>query len=29
MCLFKNIYDKSMAVEVAVSGVLNTKECEF
>ncbi|KAA6387919.1 MAG: hypothetical protein EZS28_016556 [Streblomastix strix] len=29
LCLFKNMYDKSMAVEVAVSGVLNTKKCEF
>ncbi|KAA6372517.1 MAG: hypothetical protein EZS28_031956, partial [Streblomastix strix] len=29
MCLFKDIYDKSLAVEVAVSGILNTKECEF
>ncbi|KAA6364557.1 MAG: hypothetical protein EZS28_039916, partial [Streblomastix strix] len=29
MCLFKDIYDKSLAVEVAVSGVLNKYDCEF
>ncbi|KAA6404468.1 MAG: hypothetical protein EZS28_000019 [Streblomastix strix] len=29
MCLFKEIYDKSLAVEVAVSGVLNKYDCEF
>ncbi|KAA6376054.1 MAG: hypothetical protein EZS28_028418, partial [Streblomastix strix] len=29
MCLFKDIYDKSLAVEVAVSGVLNKNDCEF
>ncbi|KAA6327125.1 MAG: hypothetical protein EZS28_053854, partial [Streblomastix strix] len=29
MCLFKDIYDKSLAVEVAVSGVLNRYDCEF
>ncbi|KAA6378486.1 MAG: hypothetical protein EZS28_025988 [Streblomastix strix] len=29
MCLFKDIYDKSLAVEVAVSGVLNKSDCEF
>ncbi|KAA6353034.1 MAG: hypothetical protein EZS28_051439 [Streblomastix strix] len=29
MCLFKDIYDKSLAVEVAVSGVLNMYDCEF
>ncbi|KAA6361895.1 MAG: hypothetical protein EZS28_042577, partial [Streblomastix strix] len=29
MCLFKDIYDKSLAVEVAVSGILNKYDCEF
>ncbi|KAA6392981.1 MAG: hypothetical protein EZS28_011492 [Streblomastix strix] len=29
MCLFKDIYDKSLVVEVAVSGVLNKYDCEF
>ncbi|KAA6372512.1 MAG: hypothetical protein EZS28_031961, partial [Streblomastix strix] len=29
MCLFKDIYDKSLAVEVTVSGVLNKYDCEF
>ncbi|KAA6393571.1 MAG: hypothetical protein EZS28_010903 [Streblomastix strix] len=29
MYLFKDIYDKSLAVEVAVSGVLNNYDCEF
>ncbi|KAA6362855.1 MAG: hypothetical protein EZS28_041618, partial [Streblomastix strix] len=29
MCLFKDIYDKSLAVEVAVSGILNKLDCEF
>ncbi|KAA6392029.1 MAG: hypothetical protein EZS28_012445 [Streblomastix strix] len=29
MYLFKNIYDKSLAVEVAISGVLNKYDCEF
>ncbi|KAA6398846.1 MAG: hypothetical protein EZS28_005624 [Streblomastix strix] len=29
MCLFKDIYDKSLAVEVAVSRVLNKYDCEF
>ncbi|KAA6362328.1 MAG: hypothetical protein EZS28_042144, partial [Streblomastix strix] len=29
MCLFKDIYYKSLAVEVAVSGVLNKYDCEF
>ncbi|KAA6356232.1 MAG: hypothetical protein EZS28_048241, partial [Streblomastix strix] len=29
MCLFKEIYDKSLAVEVAVSEVLNKYDCEF
>ncbi|KAA6402024.1 MAG: hypothetical protein EZS28_002454 [Streblomastix strix] len=29
MCLFKDIYDKSLAVEVTVSGVLNQYDCEF
>ncbi|KAA6370436.1 MAG: hypothetical protein EZS28_034037 [Streblomastix strix] len=29
MCVFKDIYDKSLAVEVAVSGVLNKYDCEF
>ncbi|KAA6364818.1 MAG: hypothetical protein EZS28_039654 [Streblomastix strix] len=29
MCLFKDIYDKSLAVEVAVSGMLNKYDCEF
>ncbi|KAA6359319.1 MAG: hypothetical protein EZS28_045154 [Streblomastix strix] len=29
MCLFKDIYDKSLAVEVAVSGVQNKFDCEF
>ncbi|KAA6387366.1 MAG: hypothetical protein EZS28_017107 [Streblomastix strix] len=29
MCLFKDIYDKSLAVEVAVSGVLNKYDCEI
>ncbi|KAA6400547.1 MAG: hypothetical protein EZS28_003926 [Streblomastix strix] len=29
MCLFKDIYDKSLAVEVAVSEVLNKYDCEF
>ncbi|KAA6377661.1 MAG: hypothetical protein EZS28_026809 [Streblomastix strix] len=29
MCLFKDIYDKSLAVEVAVSGILNKYNCEF
>ncbi|KAA6356617.1 MAG: hypothetical protein EZS28_047856, partial [Streblomastix strix] len=29
MCLFKDIYDKSLAVEVVVSGVLNKYDCEF
>ncbi|KAA6391229.1 MAG: hypothetical protein EZS28_013244 [Streblomastix strix] len=29
MCLFKDIYDKSLAVEVAVSGILNNYDCEF
>ncbi|KAA6372366.1 MAG: hypothetical protein EZS28_032105, partial [Streblomastix strix] len=29
MCLFKDMYDKSSAVQVAVSGQLNTLDCEF
>ncbi|KAA6378859.1 MAG: hypothetical protein EZS28_025614 [Streblomastix strix] len=29
MCLFKDMYDKSSAVQVAVSGQLNTLNCEF
>ncbi|KAA6357522.1 MAG: hypothetical protein EZS28_046950, partial [Streblomastix strix] len=29
MCLFKDIYDKSLAVEVAVSGIFNKYDCEF
>ncbi|KAA6364097.1 MAG: hypothetical protein EZS28_040376, partial [Streblomastix strix] len=29
MCLFKDIYDKSSAVQVAVSGQLNMLNCEF
>ncbi|KAA6379720.1 MAG: hypothetical protein EZS28_024753 [Streblomastix strix] len=29
MCLFKDIYDKSLAVEVAISGILNKYDCEF
>ncbi|KAA6399534.1 MAG: hypothetical protein EZS28_004936 [Streblomastix strix] len=29
MCLFKDIYDKSSAVQVAVSGQLNLFDCEF
>ncbi|KAA6404457.1 MAG: hypothetical protein EZS28_000008 [Streblomastix strix] len=29
MCLFNDIYDKSSAVQVAVSGQLNTYDCEF
>ncbi|KAA6365090.1 MAG: hypothetical protein EZS28_039384 [Streblomastix strix] len=29
MCLFKDIYEKSSAVQVAVSGQLNTLDCEF
>ncbi|KAA6402672.1 MAG: hypothetical protein EZS28_001802 [Streblomastix strix] len=29
MCLFKDIYDKSLAVEVAVSGIMNKYDCEF
>ncbi|KAA6370974.1 MAG: hypothetical protein EZS28_033498 [Streblomastix strix] len=29
MCLFIDIYDKSLAVEVAVSGILNKLDCEF
>ncbi|KAA6390292.1 MAG: hypothetical protein EZS28_014184 [Streblomastix strix] len=29
MCLLKDIYDKSLAVEVAVSRVLNKYDCEF
>ncbi|KAA6381743.1 MAG: hypothetical protein EZS28_022731 [Streblomastix strix] len=29
MCLFKDIYDKSLAVEVAVNGILNKYDCEF
>ncbi|KAA6391056.1 MAG: hypothetical protein EZS28_013422, partial [Streblomastix strix] len=29
MCLFKDIYDKSLAVEVAVSGILNKYDCKF
>ncbi|KAA6389254.1 MAG: hypothetical protein EZS28_015218 [Streblomastix strix] len=29
MCLFNYIYDKSLAVEVAVSGILNKYDCEF
>ncbi|KAA6404430.1 MAG: hypothetical protein EZS28_000051 [Streblomastix strix] len=29
MCQFKDIYDKSLAVEVGVSGVLNKYDCEF
>ncbi|KAA6387144.1 MAG: hypothetical protein EZS28_017329 [Streblomastix strix] len=29
MCLFKDMYDKSSAVQVAVSGQLNMLDCEF
>ncbi|KAA6403041.1 MAG: hypothetical protein EZS28_001434 [Streblomastix strix] len=29
MCLFKDMYDKSSAVQVAVSGQLNMFDCEF
>ncbi|KAA6358810.1 MAG: hypothetical protein EZS28_045663 [Streblomastix strix] len=29
MCLFKDMYDKSSAVQVAISGQLNTLDCEF
>ncbi|KAA6364270.1 MAG: hypothetical protein EZS28_040204 [Streblomastix strix] len=29
ICLFKDMYDKSSAVQVAVSGQLNTLDCEF
>ncbi|KAA6371984.1 MAG: hypothetical protein EZS28_032489 [Streblomastix strix] len=29
MCSFKDMYDKSSAVQVAVSGQLNTMDCEF
>ncbi|KAA6313358.1 MAG: hypothetical protein EZS28_055766, partial [Streblomastix strix] len=29
MCLFKDIYDKSLAVEVAVNGILNKYDCEL
>ncbi|KAA6390835.1 MAG: hypothetical protein EZS28_013643 [Streblomastix strix] len=29
MCLFKDVYDKSFEVEVAVSGILNKYDCEF
>ncbi|KAA6361455.1 MAG: hypothetical protein EZS28_043018, partial [Streblomastix strix] len=29
MCLFKDMYDKSQAVQVAISGQLNTLDCEF
>ncbi|KAA6390161.1 MAG: hypothetical protein EZS28_014314 [Streblomastix strix] len=29
MCLFKDIYDKSLAIEVAVSGILNKYDCDF
>ncbi|KAA6390510.1 MAG: hypothetical protein EZS28_013962 [Streblomastix strix] len=29
MCLLKDIYDKSLAVEAAVSGILNKLDCEF
>ncbi|KAA6376670.1 MAG: hypothetical protein EZS28_027803 [Streblomastix strix] len=29
MCLFKDIYNKSLAVEVTVSGVLNNYDCGF
>ncbi|KAA6357846.1 MAG: hypothetical protein EZS28_046627 [Streblomastix strix] len=29
MYLFKDIYDKSLAVEVAVSGILNKYDCDF
>ncbi|KAA6356069.1 MAG: hypothetical protein EZS28_048404, partial [Streblomastix strix] len=29
MCLFKDKYDKSSAIQVAVSGQLNTLDCEF
>ncbi|KAA6367979.1 MAG: hypothetical protein EZS28_036493 [Streblomastix strix] len=29
MCLFKDMYDKSLAVQVTVSGQLNTLDCEF
>ncbi|KAA6373214.1 MAG: hypothetical protein EZS28_031260 [Streblomastix strix] len=29
MCLFKDLYDKSSAVQVAVSGQLNMLDCEF
>ncbi|KAA6370972.1 MAG: hypothetical protein EZS28_033502 [Streblomastix strix] len=29
MCLFKDMYDKSSAVQVAVCGQLNTLDCQF